>query len=87
MKRIQELIGNEATERLKERYGELVDCIGVEKEGPQIRKILFQLLDWKIDQEGLQDRWVKIIEMKISKHLSKYPEPGVDCVKEGLWVW
>ena len=47
MKRIEELIGNEATERLKERYGHLVDWIFVEEQGAQIFKMEFQILDWK----------------------------------------
>ena len=45
------------------------------------------LSTWEENIEGLSDRWVKIIEMEISKVLSKYPELNVDCVKEGLWVW
>ena len=47
MKIIQELIGNEATEKLKGRYGELVDRISVEKHGPQIFKMKFQIFDYK----------------------------------------
>jgi hypothetical protein len=47
MKTIQELIGNEATRRLKEWYGVLVDWILVEKQGPQIFKMKFQILDYK----------------------------------------
>jgi hypothetical protein len=45
------------------------------------------LSTWEEDIEGLPDRWVKIIEMEISKILSKYPELKVDCIKEGLWKW
>jgi hypothetical protein len=48
MKIIAEIIGNEATEVLKERYGVLVDRIFVEKkEGAQIFKMKFQLFNWK----------------------------------------
>lgn len=45
------------------------------------------ILDRKASVEGLPDRWVKIIEMNARKFLSENPEPEVDCVKEGLWVW
>jgi hypothetical protein len=47
MKKIQELIGKEATERLKERYGQLVDWTFVEEQGPQIFKMQFQIFDYK----------------------------------------
>lgn len=60
MKTIEELIGNEATERLRERYGELVRWIWVEEQGPQVFKMELQVIDWKkmspnptdIDKEG-----------------------------------
>ncbi len=47
MKTIQELIGKEATERLKERYGQLTDWASVEEQGPQIFKMTFQIVDYK----------------------------------------
>ena len=47
MKKIQELIGKEATERLKERYGQLVYWTSVEEQGPQLFKMTFQIFDFK----------------------------------------
>jgi hypothetical protein len=56
MKKIEELIGNEATERLKERYGELVDWVEVEEQGPQVFKMTFQISDWKKMHTGPTNR-------------------------------
>jgi hypothetical protein len=47
MKTIRELIGKEATERLKERYGQLTDWASVEEQGPQIFKMKFQIVNYK----------------------------------------
>lgn len=47
MRTIQELIGEEGADRLRERYGILMAHIGVEEEGVQIFKMKLQVIDYK----------------------------------------
>jgi hypothetical protein len=50
------------------------------------------LLDLKANAEGLPDRWLQIVEMKVrwgwtGTRLFLLDEPEAHCVKEGLWKW
>jgi hypothetical protein len=47
MKRIEDLIGEGAASRLKERYGILMDYIGVAEQGPQMLKMKLQVMNYK----------------------------------------
>jgi hypothetical protein len=44
----------------------------------------------KEDRDGLPDRWLQIVEMKVRWGWTGYyslHEPEAHCVKEGLWKW
>ena len=44
----------------------------------------------KEDRDGLPDRWLQIVEMKVRWGGTGYYSlhvPEVHCVKEGLWKW
>lgn len=86
MKTIADLIGNEATERLKERYGVLVDRIFVEVKGEHVLKSLFQIIDYKITSDNPGNNEIeRMLDMGIAEiEYALYSVLGLAMEKEKI---